>query len=254
MSRRRRNWMASACYHITHRCIDKKHFLKTPEMRDLYIKELHITLSRFNIHILNYTLTCNHVHFLIYATNGNEISNAMQYLQGRVAQIYNKLAKREGPFWSGRYHATLIEDGYHFTQVLFYIDYNMMRAGVVNHPSKWVHSGYHELSGSVPFSLISKKMLFNRIGLNTNESMFFDWYNLTINNKSKQYLSRESCWSEALAVGSKSWIEELKGKIGKRRLKVKSDTTTVKKKVKYKTDELEEEFALEEASAQYSIY
>jgi len=254
MPRRKRNWLSSACYHITHRCIDKQYFLKTPEMRDIYIEELHTTLSRFNINLLNYILTCNHVHFLIYAKNGNEISNAMQYLQGRIAQRYNIIAKREGPFWSGRYHATLIEDGHHLTQALFYMDYNMMRAGVVDHPSKWEHSGYHELSGSIPFSLISKNVLFNRIGVNKNESMFFEWYNLTINNKSDRYSHRESCWSEALAIGSKSWVEKLKGKIGKRRLIVISDKITDKKMVKYTTDELQDNFSLNEEVARYSVY
>jgi putative transposase len=26
-----------------------------------------------------------------------------------------------------------------------YIDLNMVRAGVVNHPVKWAHNGYHEI-------------------------------------------------------------------------------------------------------------
>ena len=32
-----------------------------------------------------------------------------------------------------------------FGRCLVYIDLNMVRAGVVDHPVKWVNSGYHEI-------------------------------------------------------------------------------------------------------------
>jgi hypothetical protein len=33
----------------------------------------------------------------------------------------------------------------HFLRCLVYIDLNMVRAGVVNHPSKWDFGGYNEI-------------------------------------------------------------------------------------------------------------
>jgi hypothetical protein len=52
--------------------------------------------------------------------------------------------KRVGPayaFWEDRYHATAIEAGNHLRRCLVHIDLNMVRAGVVKHPSEWAHSG-----------------------------------------------------------------------------------------------------------------
>ena len=144
MSRRKRNWLDRSCYHITHRCLDREYLFEHALTRNSYLKELREMIARFNVDVLNYIVTSNHVHILVYAGNGMEIEKGMQYLQGRMAQRYNMRTGREGAFWSGRYHATLIESGSHLSQCLFYIDYNMMRAREVSHPSEWKHSGYHE--------------------------------------------------------------------------------------------------------------
>jgi len=44
-----------------------------------------------------------------------------------------------------RYHATTVESGDHLARCLVYIDTNMVRAGVVSHPSQWSFSGYNEI-------------------------------------------------------------------------------------------------------------
>jgi hypothetical protein len=51
----------------------------------------------------------------------------------------------QGAFWEDRYHATAIEADEHLHRCLVYIDLNMVRAGRVNHPREWVHSGYGEI-------------------------------------------------------------------------------------------------------------
>ena len=116
--------------------------------RNTYQKEMCEMIGRFNVDVLNYVITSNHIHILVYAGKGIEIAKGMQYLQGRMAQRYNMFHKREGAFWSGRYHATLIESGNHLSECLFYIDYNMMRAGAVSHPSGWEQAGYHDIAGN----------------------------------------------------------------------------------------------------------
>ncbi len=117
-------------------------------------------VARFRVDVLDFIVTCNHVHLLVYAGKGVEIEKGMQYIHGRMAQRYNALKGREGAFWSGRYHATLIENGQHLSQCMFYIDYSMMKAGAVPHPSARKHSGYHELCGVK--MRISKIIAMNR--------------------------------------------------------------------------------------------
>jgi hypothetical protein len=58
----------------------------------------------------------------------------MQLIAGRTAQEYNQRKARGGAFREDRYHATAIQTDEHLHQCLVYIDLNMVRAGVVNHP------------------------------------------------------------------------------------------------------------------------
>ncbi len=69
----------------------------------------------------------------------------MQLIEGRTAQAHNRRKGRKGAFWEDRYHATAIESGEHLWRCLVYVDLNMVRAGVVDHPCQWKWSGYHEI-------------------------------------------------------------------------------------------------------------
>ncbi len=57
----------------------------------------------------------------------------------------NQRKGRKGAFWEDRYHATAVATDEHLMGCLAYIDLNMVRAGVVNHPSGWEMSGYNEI-------------------------------------------------------------------------------------------------------------
>ena len=60
---------------------------------------------------------------------------------GKTAQEFNRRKQRQGAFWEDRYHATAIETGEHFHRCLVYLDLNIVRNGVVQHPSAWRHGG-----------------------------------------------------------------------------------------------------------------
>ncbi len=62
-----------------------------------------------------------------------------------TGQEYNIRKQRKGAFWEDRYHATAIEQNDHLNRCLVYIDLNMVRAGVVEHPSEWRFGGYYEI-------------------------------------------------------------------------------------------------------------
>jgi putative transposase len=94
--------------------------------------------NRFSLQILNYTVTSNHVHLLVKDNDeAKSIPPAIQLVAGRVGQEYNQRKRRKGAFWEDRYHATAIESGEHLRRCLVYIDLNMVRAGVANHPAEW---------------------------------------------------------------------------------------------------------------------
>ena len=67
--------------------------------------------------------------------NRDVIPNSMPLVAGRTGQEYNQRKDRKGAYWEDRYHATAVESGNHLARCMVYMDTDMVRAGMVNHPS-----------------------------------------------------------------------------------------------------------------------
>jgi putative transposase len=119
---------------------------KFARTRQRYQYWLYQARKRFEIEILNYSITSNHIHLIVRNCGAkNEIPDLIQLVAGRTGQEYNARKGRKGAFWEDRYHATAIETGKHLQRCLTYIDLNMVRAGAVKHPEEWGQGGYYGL-------------------------------------------------------------------------------------------------------------
>jgi len=92
---------------------------------------------------------------------------------------------------------------------MFYIAFNMIRAGVARHPEDWKHSGYHELIGKRQrYRIINLPRFLNCLMAGDDVDGFRKWYESAIDNElSSTYHARERHWTEALAVGDQVWLE-----------------------------------------------
>jgi putative transposase len=146
MARAYRHFIPGYIWHITHRCHKRDFLLKFAKDRNRWIELLFEAKIKFRLSILNFIVTSNHTHLILSSSeNSQAIPKAMQLIAGRTAQEYNRRKKRKGAFLQDRYHATAIESGEHLLRCLVYIDLNMVRAGAVDHPSKWPHGGFNEI-------------------------------------------------------------------------------------------------------------
>lgn len=145
MPRANRNFLAGYVWHLTHRCHRRQFLLRFVRDRRAWRGWLFEARKRYGLSVLDYTVTSNHVHLLVLSRGGDEIAASMQLIEGRTAQLYNRRKGRGGAFWSDRYHATAVQSGEHLARCVAYIDLNMVRAGVVAHPSQWEVGGYHEI-------------------------------------------------------------------------------------------------------------
>ncbi len=92
--------------------------------------------KRFGLCVLDYIVTCNHIHILVKDTGSNAITESLQRIAGRTGQQYNQRKNRQGAFWEDRYHATAVQTDEHLYRCMVYIDLHMVRAGVVKDPEK----------------------------------------------------------------------------------------------------------------------
>jgi putative transposase len=148
-------------------------------------------------------------------SNREVIPKSIQLIAGRTGQEYNQRKKRTGAYWEDRYHATAIENGEHLLRCLAYIDLNMSRTGVVNHPSEWDFSGYREIQNPRRKNiLISYDRLQELSGFSSYDEFrngHRDWVAEALGREKN---IRDRKWTQSIAVGSEQFIENMQEDLG----------------------------------------
>jgi len=166
------------------------------------------------VSLLTYNITSNHVHLIVHADGSDPIARFMQRAAGEFAREYNRRKQRSGAFWEGRYHATMVGSGEYLWECLRYVELNMVRCGVVKHPREWLWSGYGELMGWRRGNrlLDMEKLLWlvhcdevNAFRAQFNERL----QDAIINGQ----LKHQAKWTQAIAVGERSFIEEIEQQV-----------------------------------------
>jgi putative transposase len=169
--------------------------------------------------MLDYVVTSNHVHLLVKDTGGDVIAQSMQLIAGRTAQEYNQRKGKHGAFWEDRYHATAVQADEHLHRCLAYIDLNMVRVGVVNHPGQWNESGFSDIQKPPKrYAIIDLKILSELngfTGVRDFQTAHRRWLEQTLESG---HTVRDDRWSEAIAVGSLAFVANVKGELGSKAL------------------------------------
>jgi putative transposase len=218
VARANRHFIPGGIWHITHRCHKKEFLLKFAQDRLRFVAWLVEARKRFGVQVLNYTVTSNHVHLLVKDRgDAYNIPSAIQLIAGRTGQEYNQRKHRKGAFWEDRYHATAVESGDHLRRCLIYIDLNMVRAGVVRHPSEWAHGGYHEIQGSRRRNtILALDVLAEAVEAGSLEDLadaHREWIEEALNSGVHQ---RDEAWTKSIAVGSAEFVLKTRERLGAR--------------------------------------
>lgn len=215
MPRANRHFLPGLVWHITHRCHRREFLLKFARDRRNYLQWLFEARKRFDLCILNYIVTSNHIHLLILDRGEDITSRSMQLAAGRTAQQYNRRKARQGAFWEDRYHATAVQTDAHLHRCLVYIDLNMVRAGAVDHPQQWEHSGYNEIQTPPKrYRLIDLAALTELCGFSSTQELQHAHRQWVTSALEEDDQVRQAQWSESIAVGSERFAEGVKEKLG----------------------------------------
>ena len=214
MARANRHHVPGQVWHITHRCHKKEFLLKFARDRKRWLQWLFEAKKRNGLEILNYTATSNHIHLLVVDGERGVIPKSLQLVAGKTAQEFNRRKDRQGAFWEDRYHATAIETGEQFFRCMVDIDLNMVRNGVVQHPSAWPHGGYNEIQNPPQrYALINREKLIACSGLGSDTQLrnsHQQWVEEAVNRDGN---TRQPEWSESIAVGSERFVQAVLRKL-----------------------------------------
>jgi REP element-mobilizing transposase RayT len=214
MPRANRHYLPGYVWHITHRCHKKEFLLKFSHVRKNYVQWLFESKKRYGLSILNYIVTSNHIHLLVVDTGKDVISKSMQLVAGRTGQEYNQRKHRKGAFWEDRYHATIVQTNEHLLRCMVYIDLNMVRTGVVSHPSEWAESGYNEIIQQPKrYTLVDLNALIQILGFTDSDTLRNTYQQLLSDAIENKPHYREPMWTESVAVGNEDFVVETKQKL-----------------------------------------
>jgi len=161
-------------------------------------------------------VTSNHIHLLVVDDGDRDvIPNSIQLVAGRTGQEFNQRKGRKGAYWEDRYHATAVERGEHLARCMVYLATNMVRAGVVSHPSMWSFCGYNEIQEPRRKNvLIDYQRLQGLVGAGTYDelrSSHKGWVEEYLGDGAK---AREDEWTGSIAVGSQVFVDTVKALLG----------------------------------------
>lgn len=117
----------------------------------------------------------------------------------------------------GPLSATAIEADEHLHRCLVYIDLNMVRVGAIDHPFKWVHSGYREMQRPPKrYAIIDLGELTALCGFAKSSDFQFahrQWVERALEARDTV---RDDRWSETIAVGNLTFVETVKTELSSR--------------------------------------
>ena len=107
-----------------------------------YLDILNETAIKYKCQIHAFALMSNHIYLLATPTTLDGISQLMKGVGQRYVSYINKLEKRTGTLWDGRYKASLVEDGNYLLNCMRYIETTPVRLKEAKKSKNYQWSSY----------------------------------------------------------------------------------------------------------------
>ena len=143
MPRRARLSVAGVPWHIIQRGNNRAVCFHAETDYRRYLDDLAEQSRRFGCTIHAYVLMTNHVHLLLTPAKADSAGLMMKHLGQRYVQYVNRVYRRSGTLWEGRFRSCLTQSEDYVLACYRYIELNPVRAGMVRHPRDYRWSSFH---------------------------------------------------------------------------------------------------------------
>ncbi len=205
MPRQARNVAAGYIYHVLNRGNKKQTIFHKEKDYIVFLELMKTAKEKFPIKIFAYCLMPNHYHFALMPLQVDHLSKWIHWLTTVHAGKYHFHYQTSGHIWQSRFKNILVQDDYHFSTVLKYIERNPVRAGYVNSPDNWPWSSYKESLGEKLNGLLDERPINLQIG-------WEEFVNSPI--KTTELEDLRKCIKKQLPYGDEKWKNEISTKLG----------------------------------------
>ncbi len=164
MPRRPRIIMPGVPVHIIQRGNNRQACFFTDKDYRFYLdwlKEYSITTD-CSIHA--YVLMTNHVHLLLTPADHYSTGDLMKRLGQRYVQYINRIYRRSGSLWEGRYRSCIAQQENYLLVCQRYIELNPVRAGMVKQPGEYPWSSYRINAQGEKSDFLNQHYVYKRLG------------------------------------------------------------------------------------------
>jgi putative transposase len=142
MPRRPRISLPDVPLHLIQRGNNRQVCFYAEEDYRVYLHWLEEYAGKTGCRVHAYVLMTNHVHLLVTAERGAAPGEMMKALGQRYVQYVNRVYRRSGTLWEGRYRSCPIQADSYLLACQRYIELNPVRASMVEHPADYRWSSY----------------------------------------------------------------------------------------------------------------
>jgi putative transposase len=142
MPRRPRIIVPNTPQHVIQRGNNRQAYFYADEDYQFYLEWLKDYADKTECRIHAYVLMTNHVHLLVSTDRAEGLGALMKALGQRYTQYVNKVYRRSGTLWEGRYKSCPIQAETYLLACQRYIELNPVRAAMVRHPAEYKWSSY----------------------------------------------------------------------------------------------------------------
>lgn len=172
-----------AFYHVMCRGNNGEYVL-TEEEKPEYARLMEKYKERYRFKIYAYCIMDNHIHLLL-ETGDVPLSKIMQGIQQSFTQYYNKKYNRTGHVFQQRYKAELCDKERYLWQLIKYIHYNPVKAGIQQGLDyKW--SSHKNYITGINDSLVEVSFILNMLSENPSsaQKQYRDFMNIELDTTS----------------------------------------------------------------------
>lgn len=151
---------------ITFSCYQRRPYLATPSIRDLFENSLETTRKRYRFFVTAYVVMPEPVHLLISEPESVLLATALKSLKLSVS-----LQTQQKPFWQRRYYDFNVFSEAKLIEKRRYIHRNPVERGLVQGPDAWIWSSFrHWLTGEEATIEIESQWTARRRSAQTQET------------------------------------------------------------------------------------
>ena len=134
------------CYaHIISRSIRKEKVFVEDEDFKYFLSLVKEAKDKHVFNLFHYCLMQTHFHFVVQMLQLEDLSKALNFIKKRYVFYYHTKYGVSGPIWRERYKSSLIEDCPYLYACGQCVEFNPVKAGIVEKAKDWVYSSARAL-------------------------------------------------------------------------------------------------------------